>query len=379
MRATRLPQNVAQIGTKLDVTGANIPPRADADRRQGYPKISVHSKCRRSPNMQGLPFVHAARIAAVAFGVGLSLAAGSTAAQEYPVRDIRAICAYAAGSGADILVRYYSDRIAKLAGRPVIVENKAGAQGLIGTEFAARAEPDGYTILVTPASANLAAAPHLFKNLRYDPIRDFTPVAPISRLNFMVAVDGRSPIKSIAELVSHLKVRAEKGSYGIGNNTGQVSAAILSEMAGLKTVQISYKAAAQALIDLASGQLDYIVWDATFLSGQAKSGRVRLLAVTGSTRSSSLPEVPTMIESGFPGFDLSAWWGVVVPAGTPRPIVEKLAGWIAQINAAEETRQFLNSVATDVLNGTPESMAAMLKTDTERWRGFAKLAKIEPQ
>ena len=239
--------------------------------------------------MQGLLFVHAAKIAAVAFGVGVSLAAGSTFSQEYPTREIRAICAYPAGSGADILVRYYSDKIARLAGRPVVVENKAGAQGLIGTEFAARAEPDGYTILVTPASANLAAAPHMFKKLPYDPIKDFTPVAPISRLNFVVAVDGRSPIKSIGELVSHLKARAEKGSYGIGNNTGQVSAAILTEMAGLKTVQISYKAATQAMVDLASGQLDYIVWDATFLSVQAKSGRVRLLAVTGSTRSRPPP------------------------------------------------------------------------------------------
>ena len=338
--------------------------RGAADRAQAWP---------------GRMIMHAARIAAAAFGVGLSLAAGSAASQEYPAREIHAVCAYPAGSGADILVRYYSDKIAKLAGKPVIVENKAGAQGLIGTEFAARAEPDGYTILVTPASANLAAAPHMFKKLPYDPIKDFTPVAPISRLNFVIAVDGKSPIKSIGELVSHLKTRAEKGSYGIGNNTGQVSAAILSQMAGLKTVPIPYKAATQAMVDLASGQLDYLVWDATFLSVQARSGRVRLLAVTGRARSGALPEVPTMIESGFPGFDLSAWWGVVVPAGTPRPIVEKLAAWIAQINATEETRQFLNNVATDVLNGTPESMAAMIKTDTERWKGFAKLAKIEPQ
>lgn len=323
--------------------------------------------------------MRAARIAAAAFGLGLCVAAGNSVAQEYPAREIRAICAYVAGSGADILVRYYSDKLAKLAGRPVIVENKAGAQGLIGTEVAARAEPDGYTILVTPASANLAAAPYMFKKLPYDPVKDFTPVAPISRLNFVIAVDGKSPIKSIGELVTYLQARGDKGSYGIGNNTGQASAAIFTEMAGLKTVQIPYKAATQAVIDMASGQLDFLVWDATFLSVQAKAGRVRLLAVTGAVRSGALPEVPTMIESGFPGFDLSAWWGVVVPAGTPRAIVDKLAGWIAQINAAEDTRQYLNNVATDVLIGTPESMAAMIKTDTERWRGFAKLAKIEPQ
>ncbi len=305
--------------------------------------------------------------------------AGIAAAQEYPTREIRAICGYPAGSGADILVRYYSDRLSKLAGKPVIVENKVGAQGLIGTEFAARAKNDGYTILITPASANLAAAPHLFKQLPYDPVRDFTPVAPIARLNFVFAVDGKSPIKTIGELVEHLKKKSENGSYGIGNNTGQVSAALFKEMAGLKTVMINYKAAAQAVTDLVGGQLDFMVWDATFMSGLARSGRIRLLTVTGASRSSALPDIPTMAESGFPEFDLSAWWGVVVPAGTPKPIVDRLAGWIGQINASEETRQFLHNVATDVFSGTPESMAALIKQDTERWERYVKLAKIGPQ
>ena len=300
-------------------------------------------------------------------------------AQEYPAREIHAICAYPAGSGADILVRYYSNRIARLAGKPVIVENKAGAQGLIGTEFAARARNDGYTILVTPASANLAAAAHLYKKLPYHPIKDFTPVAPIARLNFIVAVAGKSPIRTIGELVEELRKKGESGSYAIGNNTGQVSAAIFKEMAGLKTVMINYKGAAQAVTDLVGGQLDFMIWDATFMIGQARSGLVRLLAVTGASRTSALPEIPTMAESGFPGFDLSAWWGVVVPAGTPKPIVDKLAGWIGQINASEETRKYLQNVATDVFTGTPESMAAQIRRDTERWERFVKLAKIEPQ
>jgi tripartite-type tricarboxylate transporter receptor subunit TctC len=316
---------------------------------------------------------------AILSAAALACTAFPAAAQEYPVREIHAICAYAAGSGADILVRFYSDRLSKLAGKRVIVDNRVGAQGIVGTEYAARATPDGYTILVTPASANLAAAPHLFKKLGYDPIKDFTPVAPISWLPFVVAVDGKSPIKSIGELVAYLKKKGDKGSYGIGNNTGQVSAALLKEMAGLQTVQISYKTAAQAMTDLASGQLDFMVWDATYLSGQAKGGRARLLAVTSARRSSALPDVPTMAESGFAGFDLSAWWGVVVPAGTPRPIVDRLAGWIAQINAAEDTRKFLYNVATDTLNGSPEWMAAQIKQDTERWARFVKLAHIEPE
>ncbi len=300
-------------------------------------------------------------------------------AQDYPSREIRAICSFAAGSGGDILVRYYSDRLSKLAGKPVIVENKVGAQGVIGTEYAARAKPDGYTILITPASSTLAAAPHIFKKLPYDPIKDFTAVAPISRLNFVILVGADSPIKTVAELIAHLKKKPDHGSYGMGNNTGQVAAELFKERAGLKTVQINYKASVQAVTDLIGGQLDFVVWDATFMSGQARAGRVRLIAVTGASRSSALPDVPTMAESGFPGYDLTAWWGVVVPAGTPRPIVDKLAGWIGQINAMEETRKFLYNVATDVLAGTPDSMAALIKQDTERWGQFAKLARIQPQ
>jgi tripartite-type tricarboxylate transporter receptor subunit TctC len=319
------------------------------------------------------------RSALTVLGAWISLCSWPALAQEYPVREIRAICSFAAGSGGGILVRYYSDKISKLAGKPVIVENRVGAQGVIGTEHAARAKPDGYTILITPASSTLAAAPHIFKKLPYDPIKDFTAVAPISRLNFVVAVDGKSPIRSINELVAHLKKKPDHGSYGMGNNTGQVVGELFKEMAGLKTVQIAYKTSVQGITDLVGGQLDFLIWDATFMSGQARSGRLRLIAVTGATRSTALPDVATMAESGLAGYDITAWWGVVVPAGTPRPIVERLAGWINQINATEETRKFLYGVATDVLSGNPDEMAAMIKKDIERWRRYAALAKIEPQ
>ena len=304
---------------------------------------------------------------------------GRSAAQDYPAKEIRAICSFAAGSGGDILVRFYSDKLSKLTGKPVIVENRVGAQGLIGTDAAAKAKPDGYTLLIAPVSSTLAAAPYLFKKLPFDPIRDFTPVAPISSLNFVVAVDGKSPIKSVADLVAELKKKPDHGSFGINNNTGQVAGELLKEMAALKSVLIPYTTTVQGITDLMGGRVDFLVGDATFMSGQARAGRIRLIAVTGTKRSAALPDVPTMAESGFPGYDVSAWWGVVAPAGTPKPIVDRLAGWIAQINANEETRQFLNNVATDVLNGTPESMAALIKADMERWGRYVKIAHIEPQ
>ena len=300
-------------------------------------------------------------------------------AQEYPAREIHSICSFAAGSGADILVRYYSDKLSRIAGRPVIVENRAGAQGTIGAEYAAHAKPDGYTILITPASSTHAAAARTFKKLPYDPLKDFVSVAPIARLSFVIAVSGTSPIKSIPELIAHLKSKPDHGTYGQGTVTGEVVAELLKERAGLKTVQIPYKTSVQGLTDLIAGQLDFLVWDATFLSGQAHTGRIRLIGVTSGTRSAALPEVPTIAEAGFPGYDITSWWGVMVPAGTPRPIVDRLASWIGQINTTEETRQFLHNVATDVLPGTPDSMSQLLKEDIERWAQYAKLAKIEPQ
>ncbi len=319
------------------------------------------------------------RVPAVVLGLAAFILALPAAAQDYPAREIRSICNFAAGSGADILVRYYSDRLAQLAGKPVIVENKVGVQGNIATEFVARAKPDGYTIMITPASSTLAAARHLFRQLPFDPDKDFTPVTTLARLSFAIAVDAKSPVRTIAELSAHLKKKPGHGNYGTGSNTGLVAAELYKEMAGLKTTHIPYKAAPNALADLLGGEIDFMSYDVTFLVPQVRSGRVRLLALTSATRLSVLPEVPTMAESDFPGYDLTPWFGVVVPAGTPRAVVDKLAAWFNQISAGEETRKFLENFATEPFPGTSQSMAALLAREIEQWGRYAKLAKIEPQ
>ena len=311
--------------------------------------------------------------------VGTCLLSLGAAAQDYPVRDIRAISPVAAGSGGDILVRYYSDKLSRLSGKPVIVDNRGGAQGVVGTEIAAHAKPDGYTLLFTPASSMLAAQPHFFKKLSFDPFKDFAAVAPLAWLPFGIAVEAKSPIKTAKDLVEHLKKKSGEGFYGAGNNSGIGTAELFKEMAGLKTLQVPYKTAAQGLAALLDGQIDFLVWDATFMSGHVRAGRIRLVAVTSTKRSSSLPDVPTMIESGFPGFEISSWWGLVVPAGTPKPIIDRLAGWMHEIAAMDETKAFLAKVATDVMDGTPEQMAVMLRQEYDRWGRIVKLAKIEPQ
>jgi len=309
-----------------------------------------------------------------------ALLALPAAGQDYPAREIRSICNFAPGSGADIIVRYYSDRLAKLAGKAVVVENKPGAQGLLATDFVAKSKPDGYTLMITPASSTLATAPHLFKQLPFDPLRDFAPVTTINTLAFVIAVDAAKPIKSLDELVASLKAKQGHGLYGTGSNTGQVAAELLKTKLGLNSTYVPYKASTQALTSLLQGDVDFLSYDATWAFTQAEpKGRLRILAVTSAKRSATLPNVPTLAELGLKDFDITPWWGVVVPAGTPRPAIERLAGWFNEITNSDDTRTFLARAALDAFPGSPESMAELLRKDMERWGGYVKLAKIEPQ
>jgi tripartite-type tricarboxylate transporter receptor subunit TctC len=309
----------------------------------------------------------------------LALLAPVAAAQDYPNREIRALCNYAAGSGADVIVRFYSDRLSKLAGRPVLVENRVGANGAIATEALAKSLPDGYTIMITPASSTIVSAPYLFKKLPFDSAKDFAAVTTIASLSFVILVDAAGPIKSIGELVARLKAKPNASFYGTTSNTGVVAAELFKNAAGLNTTYVPYKQNAQALTDLLQGQLDFIAFDATWALGQAKGGKLRILAATASRRSTALPDVPTLSELGYGRNDVAPWWGVVVAAGTPKPIVDKLAAWFNAITAAEDTRRFLANAAFDPFPGTPEQMQALMKSDAERWKRYVELAKIEPQ
>ena len=228
----------------------------------------------------------------------LCLAAPLAAAQDYPAREIRSLCNFSAGSGADIIVRFYSDRLSKLAGRPVIVENKVGANGALATDALAKSRPDGYTILITPASSTIASAPYLFKSLPFDTEKDFAAVTTIASLSFVIMVDAAKPLKSVDELIAQLKSKPDNGFYGATSNTGVISAELLKARAGLRTTYVPYKQNAQALTDLLQGQLDFIAFDATWAAGQAKGGKIRILAATATKRSVALPDVPTLSELG---------------------------------------------------------------------------------
>jgi tripartite-type tricarboxylate transporter receptor subunit TctC len=311
--------------------------------------------------------------------IGLAISFPSKS-QDYPAREIRSVCNFSAGSGADIIVRFYSDRLAKLAGKAVVVDNKPGAQGMLATDFVAKSKPDGYTIMITPASSTLATAPYLFKQVPFDPLKDFASVTTINTLAFVIAVDASKPIRSINELVTYLKAKPSHGLYGTGSNTGQVAAELFKTHLGLSSTYVPYKANTQALTSLLQGDVDFLSYDATWASTQNEpKGRLRILAVTTPRRSGTLPDVPTLAELGLKDFDITPWWGVVVPAGTPRPVIERLSGWFNDITRAEETRTFFSRLALDAFPGTPELMAALLKKDMERWGGYVRLANIAPQ
>src|SRR6267154_1908085 len=251
------------------------------------------------------------RALALLIAAFFALAAPLAVAQDYPAREIRSLCNFGAGSGADIVVRFYSDRLSKLAGKPVIVENKAGANGAIATDALAKSKPDGYTIMITPASSTIAAAPYLFKNLPFDTTKDFDAVTMIASVSFVIAVDAAGPIKSIDQLVAHLKSKPNHGFYGTSSNTSVIAAELFKVKAGLNTTYSPYKQNPQALTDLLLGQIDFLAYDATWAVGQG--ARLRILAATAAKRSVALREVPTLTELGYRGSDVTPWWVVVVP------------------------------------------------------------------
>jgi tripartite-type tricarboxylate transporter receptor subunit TctC len=339
---------------------------------------SLPSAARRTCRAKGLLLPLLLQLALV---LAILLASQPGRAEEYPAKEIHAICNFPAGTGGDIFVRFFSEKLSVLAGKPVIVDNRGGAMGNIGTEGAARSKPDGYTILIVPGSSTMAAAVSGFKKLPFDPIKDFIPVTTLAKLGFVFVVDPKIPIKSVADLTAHLKAKGSKASYGTSSNTGLISGELYKKHAGLAQVtKVQYKDNQTPLNDMYAGSLDFMIVDAPWAIEQAKAGRLRALAVTSGDRLSVLPDVPTMEEAGVKGYgDVTPWWAVFVPAKTPQPIVAKLETWFNQITASPDTKKWLNNLGSDPFQGNSRALAQLLAGDITRWAEYYKLANIEPQ
>ena len=312
-----------------------------------------------------------------AFGAALAGTAPALA-DDYPEHELHSIVNFQAGSPMDILTRWYGARLSELARKPVIVENKLGAQGAIATDYVARANPDGYTFMITPASSTLAEVAFIFKRLGFDPIKHFDPVMLMAKSGLVVVVDARNPVNTIAELTEALRKKPGNGAYGALTNISIVAAELFKAKTKLLTNQVFYKGIFENLLDLYGGQIDFAALDPAAAFEPIRAGKLKALAVTSATRLRALPNVPTMQEAGLANYDLTPWVGLVVPAGTPPPIVDKLAAWHRQINATDDAKKALLAFGMDPLEGDAAAMAARLKADIARWAGFVKLAKIAP-
>jgi tripartite-type tricarboxylate transporter receptor subunit TctC len=307
----------------------------------------------------------------------LSVVPAGVGAQEYPSQDIRFVCAFPAGSGADVIVRYFAEKMRAVAKRTIIVENKPGAGGNIAAEYMVRSKPDGHTIFIH-AGNTVAGNMHLIKKPPFDAAKAIQVVATINKQAFMLAVEAKRPWKSVAELTAYVKEKGDKATYAVSANSGIVMGAIYKEKAGLQAVQVHYRMAQDALNDMASGKVDYALQDPVFALSQLREGRLRILAVASAERLKSNPELPTMTESGVP-MDLVGWFAAMVPSATPRPIVDQLNKWFSEVVALEETQNFLKGYGGDPWVGTPEEGQARLVRDIAAWGEYIRIAKIEPQ
>jgi len=311
-------------------------------------------------------------------GVAGAVLPGRAFAQAaYPSQDVHFISGTAAGSGGDIIVRFFADKVRSLMGRTVIVENRVGALGNIATEYTARAKPDGYTIEVASGSA-LAANMHMFKAPPVDVAKSLQIVATLSRSTMMLAVRPDAPWKDVKELTAAMKEKGPKASYAYATVIAKVIGAMYNDKAGLQAVEIAYKSGDDFMNDLTSGNVDFAIADHVMATAQQRAGRLRLLAVASAERLKVAPQLPTLAESGY-AIDVRTWWGVMAPIATPKPIITQLNGWINQVVLSEDAKAFLNNIGADPWATSPDEGQAYMKQEISDWRDWVKLAKIEPQ
>jgi tripartite-type tricarboxylate transporter receptor subunit TctC len=308
----------------------------------------------------------------------LAACVGAAQAQDYPTREIHLVNGYSAGAGADVASRIFAKYLEETLGKPVIVENKPGAFTNLAGASVARATPDGYTMIFAGHST-FAMNAYLFKNLGFDPVNDFTYVAPAGRIGFGIAVGPQSPARSIAELTAYLKQKGDKANYGYANTQALVVTELYKKITGAPGLGVPYKNAGDALNDLNRGEIDMLVYDLGTLTQQEQGGRMRVLAVTTAERSTLRPDLPGMREAGVPDFDLGAWFGIWLPANAPPAIVERLSRVIAGIWNNEDKRRALTAQTIEPFIATPAEFMEFAKNERAKWGRVIGIANIEPQ
>ncbi len=308
----------------------------------------------------------------------LPFSANSSEQSEYPSRLVRIVVPFGPGNSYDHTVRYIAEQLNKLTGESFIVEPKQGAIGNIAAAYVARAPADGYTVFLA-ANSTHAANQHLFKELPFDPIADFAPVTTLVKVPQVLVVSPTLGVSTVQELIDLVKNNPGKYNYGSSSATGRVAAESFNDVADLDAVHIAYKTTSQAIVDLASGQLHYLFTDAGAGINHARSGKVKALGVTSAQRLDAAADIPTIMEAGLPGYEFVAWLGLVLPAHTPEPVVNKLSELTNRVLANPETEKFLADLYIQPYPGSPHSLTQLIQSDTKRWGELIKAAGIEPQ
>lgn len=307
--------------------------------------------------------------------------AGPAAAQEYPNKPVRVIVPYVAGGNADIWARTLSQKLTEELKQAFVVENKPGANGGIGTDFVAKSAPDGYTLLAV-ASGPIVVNPVLYSKVSYDPVKDLAPVAQCAVYQYVLVTRSDSPYKSIGDIVAAAKANPgglAYGSTGIGGGN-HLAAELFGLATGTRFNHIPYKGSAPALADLLGGQLAFMFDTVITSVPHIRGGKLRAFAVSSAKRAPSLPDVPTMQEAGFAGFDMSQWQGVLAPARAPRPVVDRLNGaMVKAMHAPDVVERIAVQGGNDIVTGTPEEFGALIRADLERYGKLIRDAKIAAQ
>lgn len=319
-------------------------------------------------------------LACAAFTLLACLFAGPASAKDgdYPNKPIKLIVAFAAGTGTDTTARLISNPIAEQTGQPVVVDNRAGANGFIAAQAVAGAPADGYTFLVTTSTTHAVNAA-LFKRLPYDPIKDFAPVSLLTKAGLVLVVRSGGPIRTVDDLVKQGQARPGRLNFAGANAASRVAGELFNTSRRTKATYVPYKSVPQALADILGGQVDFMFSDISTALGQIQSGKLTALAVTTATRHPAFAEVPTLSESGMAGFELGTWTALFAPAGTPRHVIDRMNQLVHVAKKSKAAREHTERSGSQDAEGTPEELAAFVQSETQKWAQLVKAAGIEPE
>jgi len=315
----------------------------------------------------------------LALGLGAIVAPGLARAQpaDWPARPIRFILPFPPGGGTDILGRLIAERLTAGLGQPVVAENRGGAGGNLGAEAAAKSPPDGYTIVLVAPS--LAISPSLYSKLNYDPVKDFAPVSLVATVPNVMITNPSVPVATLKEFIALAKSKPGEMNFGSGGSgtSNHLAGELFNIVAGVKLVHVPYKGVNLAMNDVLSGRVQLVFIGIPAAVPHIKAGRLRALALASTQRSAVLPDVPTADEAGLPKFEVTTWYGILAPAGTPKPVVARLNGELGRIMHSPELKDRLEALATDPVTSTPEEFADLIKREIAKWGEVVREAGLK--